>query len=97
MTLDEAMQVVHERSLAAASGPLGMATCSGGPAVHPDAAGMLLAGVAADPGEVLAALRDGASSVLLAVARGDDPLGTLQGALLETFVLGSLVGRVPDA
>jgi hypothetical protein len=91
MTLDEALEAVNERSQAALAGS-GRTTRAGGE-VPNDAAAMLLSGVAADPTEVFDALSAAAGSVIACIAGGDDPMSTIAGALLETFVLGALVGE----
>lgn len=53
---------------------------------------MLLVGVAADCGEVVALLDRAAASTVLSIAEGLDPVAVIRGAVLETFVLGALVG-----
>lgn len=90
MTLEEALDAVKGRTDAALAG------CGqpgkGYGTVPADTAEMLLSGVAVDSREAIRVLDEAATLVIVEVARGGDPLVTIAGALLETFVLGALVG-----
>lgn len=88
MTLEEAIRVVEARSLAAVAG-------AGRSDVETDAARMLLSGVDADADQVLEALLRASNSVVHAIKEGHPGVAVLRGVLLETFVLGALVGSTP--
>lgn len=86
MELVDAVAMVHARSEAAVEG-------AGEKDVGSDLAVMLLVGIAADPREVLEVITDAALSTLEVLAGLEhDPVAVIRGALLETFVLGGLVG-----
>ena len=89
MTLEEAVAFVEQRSLAAIDG------AGGSTQVGDGVAEMLLADVAAVPAEVLRVLRGGLRSVVECIHSGEPAQSVIAGALLETFVLGTLVGRNP--
>lgn len=86
LELLEAVEAVHARALAAVEG-------AGEKDVGADLAALLLVGVAADPVEVMDVIRDAALRTFEVLAgREHDPVAVIRGALLETFVLGGLVG-----
>lgn len=91
MTLEEALETVDARSQAAIEG-VGSRGADGGGHVPAGTAMMLLSGVAAEPREVDRAVSDAAAAILTSIAGGEDPMAVLRGGLLETFVLGALVG-----
>jgi hypothetical protein len=82
--LEVALEVLNARSLAAVAGS--------GPMVPRDMAALLMSGVAADAEEVLALVDRGAALTIVSIAAGNDPVSMVAGAMLETFVLGALVG-----
>lgn len=91
MRLAEATVTVDARSQAAIDGA-GLRGSDGGGWVTGATARMLLSGVAADPEEVVVVLADASTATVAAIANGGDPVAVIRGALLETFVLGALVG-----
>lgn len=91
--LQDARDVLNARSVAAVEG----AGPGSGGHVREDVAVMLLSGVAADCGEVVALLDEAAASTVLSIAEGLDPVAVIRGTVLETFVLGALVGTEEEA
>lgn len=85
--MEEAVAFVEQRSLAAIDG------AGGATMVGDDVVAMLLVDVAAPADEVLHVLRCGLRSVVDCIRGGDEASSVIAGALLETFVLGTLVGR----
>lgn len=86
MRLVEAVATVDARSKAAVEG-------AGEREVGLDLAALLLVGIAADPDEVFDVITGVAMSTIEVLAgREHDPVRVIRGALLETFVLGGLVG-----
>lgn len=85
--MEEAVAFVEQRSLAAIDG------AGGATMVGDCVAAMLLVDVAAPAEEVLQVLRCGLQHVVECIHDGEAATSVIAGALLETFVLGTLVGR----
>lgn len=89
MKLEDALGVVEDRAVAACAG-------AGEVGVSTDTAQMLLQGVAADPREVVAVLAGVMRGIARRLAAGEPASGLVAGALLETFLLGALIGQTTE-
>lgn len=94
MKLEEAVRCVNDRSMAAVAGPDGRMTASGAGNVAVGVVEMLLAGVAAPSDELMQIAAKAADSVMAAVQSGEPPRETVAGAIVESILLGALVGMV---